>query len=104
MPPRRRLLPRRSPDDWTTATCVAGVDALDRDRPLLRRQAPLGDGFRERALDTGLGTLLLRVPKLRQGSHFPPFLEPRKVSEEALVAVIRETWTGGISTRRVDEL
>src|SRR3712207_9394059 len=46
----------------------------------------------------------LRVPKLRQGSYFPSFLEPRKVSEKALVAVIQEAWIGGVSTRRVDEL
>src|SRR3954454_16962820 len=62
------------------------------------------DGYRERALDTRLGTLQLRVPKLRQGSYFPPLLEPRKVSEKALVAVIQEAWIGGVSTRRVDEL
>jgi putative transposase len=62
------------------------------------------NGYRERALDTRLGTLQLRVPKLRQGSYFPPFLEPRKVSEKALVAVIQEAWVGGVSTRRVDEL
>jgi putative transposase len=62
------------------------------------------NGFRERALDTRLGTLQLRVPKLRQGAYFPPFLEPRKVSEKALVAVIQEAWIGGVSTRRVDEL
>jgi transposase-like protein len=62
------------------------------------------NGYRERALDTRLGTLQLRVPKLRQGSYFPPFLEPRKVSEKALVAVIQEAWIGGVSTRRVDEL
>src|SRR5688500_11644701 len=62
------------------------------------------NGYRERALDTRLGTLQLRVPKLRQGSYFPPFLEPRKTSEKALVAVIQEAWVGGVSTRRVDEL
>src|SRR3712207_3530818 len=62
------------------------------------------NGYRERALDTRLGTLQLRVPKLRQGSYFPPFLEPRKTSEKALVAVIQEAWIGGVSTRRVDEL
>src|SRR4051794_3354077 len=62
------------------------------------------NGFRERALDTRLGTFQLRVPKLRQGSYFPPFLEPRKVSEKALVAVIQEAWIGGVSTRRVDDL
>jgi putative transposase len=62
------------------------------------------NGYRERALETRLGSLQLRVPKLRQGSYFPPFLEPRKVSEKALVAVIQEAWIGGVSTRRVDEL
>lgn len=61
------------------------------------------NGYRERALDTRLGTLQLRIPKLRQGSYFPPFLEPRKTSEKALVAVIQEAWVG-VSTRRVDEL
>jgi transposase-like protein len=62
------------------------------------------NGYRERAFDTRLGTLQLRVPKLRQGSYFPPFLEPRKTSERALVAAIQEAWIGGVSTRRVDEL
>src|SRR4051794_22924093 len=57
------------------------------------------DGFRERALDTRLGTPRLRVPKLRQGSYSPAFLA-RKVSEKALVAVIREAWIGGVSTPR----
>ena len=46
----------------------------------------------------------MRIPKLRQGAYFPPFLEPRKIAEKALVAVIQEAWIGGISTRRVDEL
>jgi putative transposase len=62
------------------------------------------NGYRDRALDTRLGTLQLRIPKLRQGSYFPPFLEPRKVSEKALVAVVQEAWIGGVSTRRVDDL
>ena len=62
------------------------------------------NGYRERALDTRLGTLNLRVPKLRQGSYFPGFLEPRRTSEKALVAVIQEAWIGGVSTRRVDDL
>ena len=48
--------------------------------------------------------LNLRVPKLRQGSYFPGFLEPRRTSEKALVAVIQEAWIGGVSTRRVDDL
>jgi putative transposase len=62
------------------------------------------NGYRDRTLDTRLGTLALRVPKLRQGSYFPPFLEPRKMTEKALVAVIQEAWIGGVSTRRVDDL
>src|SRR5436190_4326284 len=62
------------------------------------------NGYRDRSLDTRLGPLSLRSPKLRQGSYFPPFLEPRKTAEKALVMVIQEAWIGGVSTRRVDEL
>src|SRR6185437_965175 len=62
------------------------------------------NGYRDRSLATRLGTLQLRIPKLRQGSYFPPFLEPRRTSEKALAAVIHEAWIGGISTRRVEEL
>jgi putative transposase len=47
------------------------------------------NGYRDRTLDTRLGSLQLRIPKLRQGSYFPPFLEPRKTTEKALVAVIQ---------------
>ena len=46
------------------------------------------NGYRERALDTRVGQLQLRIPKLRQGSYFPSFLEPRKRSEQALLAVV----------------
>jgi putative transposase len=59
---------------------------------------------RDRTLETRLGALSLRLPKLRQGSYFPPFLEPRKTIEKALVSVIQEAWIGGVSTRRVDDL
>ena len=62
------------------------------------------NGHRDRTLDTRLGTLNLKIPKLRTGSYFPGFLEPRKMVEKALVAVIQEAWIGGVSTRRVDEL
>jgi putative transposase len=67
-------------------------------------RATYRNGYRDRSLDTRLGSLQLRIPKLRQGSYFPPFLEPRKLSEKALVAVIQEAWIGGVSTRRVDDL
>ena len=56
------------------------------------------NGYRERTLDTRLGSVQLRVPKLRQGSYFPPFLEPRKTSEKALVAVTRRP--GSAASRR----
>jgi hypothetical protein len=58
------------------------------------------NGYRHRALDTRLGTLALRIPKLRHGSYFPAFLEPRKTAERALVAVVQEAWILGISTSR----
>ena len=62
------------------------------------------NGYRDRTLDTRLGSLQLCIPKLRQGSYFPPFLEPRKTTEKALAAVIQEARIGGVSTRKVDDL
>ena len=47
------------------------------------------NGYRERAWDTRVGSLELAIPKLRQGSYFPSFLEPRRRSEQALVAVVQ---------------
>jgi putative transposase len=61
-------------------------------------------GYRERDLETRLGTLELKIPKLHRGSYFPAFLEPRKTAERALVAVIQEAWILGVSTRKVDNL
>src|SRR5436190_15617018 len=68
------------------------------------RSADWRNGYRERTFDTRLGSLNLKIPKLRQGSYFPPFLEARKTTEKALVAVIQEAWIAGVSTRRVDDL
>ena len=62
------------------------------------------NGYRPRAFDTRLGTLELKIPKLRKGSYFPAFLEPRRTTEQALVAVIQEAWIKGVSTRKVDDL
>ncbi|HEX2184427.1 MAG TPA: IS256 family transposase [Chloroflexota bacterium] len=62
------------------------------------------NGYRERPWDTRVGTLGLRVPRVRDGSYFPSLLEPRKRAEQALVAVVREAYVQGVSTRRVDEL
>jgi putative transposase len=62
------------------------------------------NGYRPRRWDTRAGELELRIPKLRQGSYFPSFLEPRRRSEQALLAVIQQAYVCGISTRRVDQL
>jgi putative transposase len=62
------------------------------------------NGYRPRAWDTRVGSLELAIPKLRQGSYFPSFLEPRRRAEQALVSVVQEAYVNGVSTRKVDRL
>jgi transposase-like protein len=62
------------------------------------------NGYRDRDYDTRAGTVELRIPKLRRGSYFPSFLEPRRMAEKALTAVIQEAYVQGVSTRNVDDL
>ncbi|WP_414476460.1 IS256 family transposase [Microvirga sp. M2] len=62
------------------------------------------NGYRERAWDTRAGRIDLAIPRLRKGSYFPAFLEPRRTAEKALTAVIQEAYVHGISTRSVDDL
>lgn len=62
------------------------------------------NGYRERGWETRAGRIDLAIPKLRKGSYFPSFLEPRRTAEKALTAVIQEAYVHGVSTRAVDDL
>jgi putative transposase len=81
-----------------TAAAGAGYGQRDPERTARR------NGYRQRAWDTRVGSIELAIPKLRQGSYFPSFLEPRRRSEQALVAVVQEAYVNGVSTRKVDRL
>jgi putative transposase len=78
--------------------CAAGYGERSPERANRR------NGYRERAWETRAGAVELKIPKLRQGSYFPGFLEPRRTAEKALAAVIQEAYVQGVSTRSVDEL
>jgi len=78
--------------------CAAAYGERSADRQNSR------NGYRERLWETRAGAVNVKIPKLRAGSYFPPFLEPRRTAEKALAAVIQEAYIQGVSTRSVDEL
>jgi putative transposase len=82
----------------TESLCAAGYGERSAERINSR------NGYRERLWETRAGAVDLKIPKLRKGSYFPGFLEPRRAGEKALAAVIQEAYIQGVSTRSVDEL
>jgi hypothetical protein len=75
---------------------LIGAERGERTRERLTHR----NGYRPRAWSTRAGELLA-IPKLRRGSYFPSFLEPRRRSEQALVSVVQEAYVAGVSTRKV---
>lgn len=84
--------------DEADALCGAAYGSRSEDRKNRR------NGYRERELSTRLGDLQLLIPKLREGSYFPSFLEPRRRWERAFINVVSEAYVLGVSTRKVEEL
>jgi transposase-like protein len=89
---------RRLMDLEVEGLCGAGFGERSEDRINQR------NGYRDRRWETRAGTVDLKIPKLRKGTYLPAFLEPRRVTEKALVAVIQEAYIQGVSTRAVDDL
>ena len=89
---------QRLMDIEVSAVCGAGHGERTPERENQR------NGYRSRQWDTRAGTIGLNIPKLRRGSYFPSFLEPRRTAEKALMAVIQEAYIQGVSTRAVDDL
>jgi len=85
-------------DGEANALCGAAYGTRDEGRVNQR------NGYRERVLETRLGSLDLAIPKLREGSYFPSFLEPRRRWEQAFVNVVSEAYVLGVSTRKVEGL
>jgi len=67
-------------------------------------RAAYRNGYRERDWDMRVGTIPLRIPRLRTGTYFPSLIEPRRRAEHAIVSVIQEAYVHGVSTRKVDDL
>jgi len=93
-----QFVAQRMMDMDAESLCAAAYGERTPDRQNSR------NGYRERLWETRAGSVDLKIPKLRKGSYFPGFLEPRRTAEKALAAVIQESYIQGVSTRSVDEL
>jgi putative transposase len=93
-----REFAQRMMDADVEVRCNAGYGEVTPDRVNSR------NGYRRREWDTRAGTIELAIPKLRQGSYFPGFLEHRRRAERALASVVATSYLLGVSTRRVEKL
>ena len=97
----RAVEPRRRSDSWSSrSSSTRGAEHGER----TPERSNSRNGYRDRLWETRVGSVDLRIPKLRRGSYFPAFLEPRRTAEKALAAVIQEAYIQGVSTRSVDDL
>jgi putative transposase len=101
---RRRAAGRRGLDGTRADGGRRQRQARRRARRAQPQRLTHRNGYRSREWDTRVGSIELAIPKLRQGSYFPSFLEPRRRAEQALVAVVQEAYANGVSTRKVDRL
>jgi putative transposase len=83
---------------------VSGLVGADRGKRAPEERLTHRNGYRARPWQTRAGEIELAIPKIRRGSYFPSFLEPRRRSEQALVSVVQEAYVAGVSTRKVDQV
>src|SRR5690606_27160911 len=88
--------------NWNSWSVWVGICTARHERTPERKTHR--NDYRHRSWDTRVGTIDLHIPKLRRGSYFPSWLEPRRRAEKALLAVVQEAYIRGVSTRKVDEL
>jgi transposase-like protein len=93
------LVARELMEAEVSAEVGAGLGEVAPDSRVTHR-----NGYRPRPWETRVGEIELLIPRVRQGSYFPSFLEPRRRSEQAIVAVVLEAYVNGVSTRKVDRL
>jgi len=108
------LLTQTQGDDFLRTVLKTALDTLMDKDVSNKLNASLGEqtasretyrnGYRERALNTGVGTLDLSIPKIRKGSYFPSFLNHFQRTETALISVIQEAYIGGVSTRKMERI